>query len=120
MFKKIKDKWNQLDDGTKKAVKAGLVVTACAGSMYLGAHIVNAWYKYEEKHKFDDYPRYGIEFGKDEDLNMYYLKIGRAAIDRSAVKYLAGVTLGSIEETKEFFNECQDYISKKEENVNKI
>lgn len=39
MFKKIKDKWNKLDEGTKKAVKAGLVVTACAGSTYLSMYI---------------------------------------------------------------------------------
>ncbi len=115
MFKKIKDKWNKLDEGTKKAVKAGLVVTACVGSMYLGGDIVNAWYKHKEKHKFDDYQRMMLTLDKDENLGEYFLMISRHNKEDST-KYVdvAGCLLGKADETREILNSFLNHVDKLE------
>jgi len=98
MFKKIKDKWNKLDEGTKKAVKAGLVVTACAGSMYLGADIATAWFKH-----------------KDKDLGEYFLILGRHnKYDDTKRMDVAGCLLGTADKTREILKSWSDHIAKTE------
>lgn len=115
MFKKIKDKWNELDEGTKKAVKAGLVVTACAGCVYLGADIATAWFKHKDKHKFDDYQRMMLTFDKDKDLGEYFLILSRHNIDDYTKRMdVAGCLLGTADKTREILKSWSDHLAKTE------
>lgn len=119
MFKKIKDKWNKLDEGTKKAVKAGLVVTACVGSMYLGADITKAWINHKDKHKFDDYQRMMLTFDKDKDLGEYFLILSRHNKDDYTKRVdVAGCLLGTADKTREILKSWSDHLAKTENTVN--
>lgn len=115
MFKKIKDKWNKLDERTKKAVKAVVAITACVNSMYLGADITKAWYNYKEKHKFDDYQRMMLTFDKDKDLGEYFLILGRHnKYDDTKRMDVAGCLLGTADKTREILKSWSDHIAKTE------
>ena len=112
MFKKIKEKWNKLDDRTKKALKVGAFATACVGSLYVGANITKKLTAYKEKHRFDAYPRMKILFGRDDDLKEYYIALTRYAKDNETKTIeVGGCLLGNLDETLQILQSWVDYIN---------